>query len=95
MAREFDDTNHFALFPNDRMRNGKNDPSLSGFINIDGQEYWFKGWEYFNDDGSLKCVSGVIGEEREALVKEAPAPKRRPAAPPKTAPKAQAKRGRH
>jgi hypothetical protein len=78
MSKEFDNTNRFALFPNKNMREDKNDPDLSGFINIDGQDYWFKGWTSYNRDGSPKVISGVIGEEREAQEPKPVSTKKRP-----------------
>ena len=87
--RQYDDTNRFVLFPNSQMRHGHRDPDLSGFINIDGKEYWFKGWTSYNDDDTVKCINGTIGDEREIREKSAPAtkkaaPRRGPSAPSKS-----------
>ena len=65
MASDYDNTNRFALFPNDRMRHGHNDPDLKGYINIDDKEYWFQGWTSYNEDDTVKYINGSIGDERE------------------------------
>jgi hypothetical protein len=73
---QYDNTNHFALFPNDRMREDHQDPDIVGFINIDGVEHWISAWTYWNKDGSLRVVSGVVGDEREPYNAPAPSPAR-------------------
>jgi hypothetical protein len=75
--REYDETNRFALFPNDRMRDDRNDPDLKGFINIEGREYWFSAWSKYNRDGSLKVINGSIGDEREQQPQEREQPAHR------------------
>jgi hypothetical protein len=40
----YDNTNRGAIWPNDRMREGKEDPQFTGNINIEGVEYWLNGW---------------------------------------------------
>lgn len=79
MAKEYDNTNRFSLFPNDRMRHGHRDPDLKGYINIDGKEYWFNGWTSYNDDDTVKVISGSIGDKRE-MREEKPKPQRGPQA---------------
>lgn len=74
--KQYDNTNRFALFPNANMRDDKNDPDLQGFINIDGKEYWFKGWTTLDEDDQVKVISGVIGDEREMQHHNQPAAKK-------------------
>jgi hypothetical protein len=69
--KEYDNTNKFSLFPNDKMRVGHKDPDLSGYINIDGVDYWLKAWIYYNEgDDTIKVLSGLIGDERVPQEKE-------------------------
>ena len=42
---QHDNTNRGAVWPNDRMRDGKQDPDFTGSINVDGVEYWLNGWK--------------------------------------------------
>jgi len=42
---EYDNTNRGAVWPNDRMREGKKDPEFTGTLNVEGVEYWLKGWK--------------------------------------------------
>ena len=65
MTKQYDDTNRFSLFPSDRMRDDRDDPDLTGYINIDGKEYWFNAWTKRHHNGDIKVISGVIGEERQ------------------------------
>ena len=41
---EYDNTNRGAIWPNDRMREGKQDPQFTGSLNVDGVEYWVSAW---------------------------------------------------
>lgn len=40
----YDNTNRGAIWPNDRMREGKQDPQFTGSLNVEGREYWVKAW---------------------------------------------------
>lgn len=51
---DFDNTNTFALFRNDKEGNEKR-PDRTGYINIDGKEYWLSGWNRNNG-----VVSGTV-----------------------------------
>jgi len=42
---EYDNTNRGAIWPNDRMRDGKQDPQFTGTLNVDGAEYWVSAWK--------------------------------------------------
>jgi hypothetical protein len=48
----YDNTNSGMLAKNERMREGKNDPGYTGFVNIDGKEYWLKAWVKQGREGS-------------------------------------------
>ena len=60
---DFDNTNRGALFKNNRRRPDKNDPQMSGSINIEGVEYWISGWsvnaqgEYYTDKNGDRFLS--------------------------------------
>jgi len=42
---EYDNNNRGAIWPNDRMREGKQDPQFTGNLNVDGVEYWVSAWK--------------------------------------------------
>ena len=42
--KHFDNTNRGSLFSNKESKKLDTDPDYSGSINIDGTEYWLKGW---------------------------------------------------
>ena len=42
---EFDNTNRGSLWANDKMREGKKDPDLTGSLNVEGVEFWVSGWK--------------------------------------------------
>ena len=42
---EYDNTNRGAIWPNDRMRDGKKDPEFTGSLNVNGVEYWVSAWK--------------------------------------------------
>jgi len=42
---EYDNTNRGAIWPNDRMRDGKKDPEFTGSLNVDGVDYWVSAWK--------------------------------------------------
>jgi len=48
----YDNTNSGMLAKNERMREGKKDPEYTGFVNIDGKEYWLKAWVKKGREGS-------------------------------------------
>ena len=75
MAQQFDNTNTFALFKNDKGDNPKR-PDYRGTMNVDGKEYVVSGWlRTAKTDGS-KFISGTV----QIPQKKADAPK--PAAAP-------------
>jgi hypothetical protein len=73
----------FVLFPNDRKREGKQDPDYNGtFYGKDGKEFWFNGWIKANG-----VISGNVGKEKlpQGAAQRAgpPPPSRAPAGPPR------------
>lgn len=69
MAKEYDNTNGGALFPNDRKEK-ETHPDFRGNINVDGKEYWIKGWKKSSKSG-MKFVS--LSVTAKDAPKEAPA----------------------
>ena len=58
----YDNTNTFALFKNDSMRDGKKDANLTGTLNVEGKEYFINGWT--NEKNGKKYISGSINPKR-------------------------------
>lgn len=56
---QYDNTNTFSLFLNDRKREGKKDPDRTGTLNVDGIEYFLDAWIHKTQDGS-QFLSGKI-----------------------------------
>lgn len=56
---EYDNTNRFSLFRNDKRRNDK-DAEFTGSGNLDGVEFWINGWVKEKKDGSGKFFSGSL-----------------------------------
>ena len=44
MTQQYDKTNTFAIFINDRKEPGSKQPDRTGTVNIDGVEYFMDGW---------------------------------------------------
>lgn len=55
---EFDNTNKFVLFPNDKKGNEKA-PDLTGKINVDGKEFRLAAWTKTSPKVA-KFLSGVV-----------------------------------
>ena len=71
---EYDNTNRFVLFRNNKKREGKKDADFNGtFTDENGKEYWMNAWSTTPSNGGEKFLSGSI------RVKEA-----RSDAPPRT-----------
>lgn len=56
MSEKYDNTNTFYLGKNKR-KTKETHPGLSGFINIEGVEYWLSGWT--KEKNGEKYVSGT------------------------------------
>jgi hypothetical protein len=58
---EYDNTNRFTLFRNNRKRDGKKDADFNGtFTDQDGREYWMNAWSTTPKNGGEKFLSGSI-----------------------------------
>jgi len=42
---DYDNTNRGQIWPNDKMRDDKQDPEFTGTLNVEGVEYWVSGWK--------------------------------------------------
>ena len=67
MAQEYDNTNGGALFPNDRKEKDTH-PDFRGNINVDGNEYWIKGWKKISKSG-MKFLSVALNPKEESAPK--------------------------
>ena len=67
--KTYDNTNGGALFPIDRKEKEAH-PDFRGNINVDGKEYWIKGWKKSSKAG-MKFVS--LSVTAKDAPKEAPA----------------------
>ena len=73
---QYDNTNRFALFRNDRRENDKH-PEYTGTLNVDGVEYWISAWikegqrgKFFS--GSVKPKENNMAKVRDQLQGSAP-----------------------
>jgi hypothetical protein len=68
---DYDNTNRFALFKNDRKRDDK-DADYTGSVNIEGVEYWLNGW--IKEGAKGKFFSGTVkpkqGGQRQAPISQ-------------------------
>jgi uncharacterized protein (DUF736 family) len=62
---EYDNTNGGALFPNDKKEK-ETHPDFRGSINVEGTEYWIKGWKKIAKSG-MKFLSIAVNP-KEAQV---------------------------
>ena len=56
---EYDNTNRFTLFQNDKGGIDKR-PDYRGSVNIDGVEYKLSGWIKTKRDNSVKFLAGTV-----------------------------------
>ena len=75
---EYDDTNRFTLFKNDKQGNEAR-PDYTGSINVDGRELKLSAWIKKSNDGTKTFMSGAVQEPYNA---------QQPAQPAQTAPQA-------
>ena len=59
---DYDNTNRFVLFKNDKEGNEKR-PDYTGSIDVDGTEYWMSAW--IKDGKKGKFMSGQIELKEE------------------------------
>jgi hypothetical protein len=60
---DFDDTNRWVLFVNDKGDNEKR-PDYRGTINVNGEEFELSGWKRTSGKG-VKFLSGSVSEKQE------------------------------
>ena len=67
MAEKYDNTNGGALFPNDKKEK-ENHPDFRGNLDVDGKEFWIKGWKKTSKTG-MKFLSLSVTAKEEAQSK--------------------------
>jgi hypothetical protein len=75
----YDNNNTGMLAKNERMREGKKDPEYTGFVTVDGQEYWLKAWVREGKEGSRMEGKKFFSLALDPKDAPAPAPRERPA----------------
>ena len=63
MSKEYDNTNGGAIFPNDKKQKDSH-PDYRGNINVEGTEYWLKGWKKTSKTG-MKFLSLSLTKKEE------------------------------
>ena len=63
MAKEYDNTNGGALFPNDKKEK-ETHPDFRGTLNVEGKDFWIKGWKKEAKSG-MKFLSLSIQSKEE------------------------------
>jgi hypothetical protein len=64
--KTYDNRGRFAIFLNDKKREGKKDADMKGtYTDLDGIEYWMDAWRGKKADGSI-YYSGSIKPKGEA-----------------------------
>ena len=61
--KEYDNTNGGAIFPNDKKQKDSH-PDYRGNINVEGTEYWLKGWKKTSKTG-MKFLSLSLPKKEE------------------------------
>ena len=67
---EYDNTNSGAFFPNDRKEK-PNHPDYTGKINVEGKDYYLKGWKKTAKSG-INMLSLAVNPVDEARATSAP-----------------------
>ena len=70
MAEEYDDSNRFVLFKQDKGDN-PNRPDYTGNVNVEGKEYRLAAWIRESKNG-LKYLSGTVDKTIEQRLADAP-----------------------
>ncbi len=65
---EYDNTNTGAIFINNKKTTDKH-PDRSGSLNVEGKDYWIKGWINTNKDGEPYLKVSVSPKEQDAPAK--------------------------
>jgi uncharacterized protein (DUF736 family) len=66
--KQYDNTNGGAIFPNDRKEK-ETHPDFRGTINVEGTEYWLKGWKKTSKTGT-KFLSLALNPKEVEKPKE-------------------------
>ena len=61
----YDNTNGGALFPNDKKEK-ETHPDFRGSINVEGKEYWIKGWKKIAKSG-MKFLSVAVNPKEAQI----------------------------
>ena len=67
MTKEYDNTNGGALFPNDKKEK-ETHPDFRGNIDVEGKQYWIKGWKKTSKFG-MKFLSLALTAKEDAQPK--------------------------
>lgn len=70
MAEEYDDSNRFVLFKQDKGDN-PNRPDYTGNVNVEGKEYRLAAWIRESKNG-LKYLSGTVDKSIDQRLADAP-----------------------
>ena len=66
MAKKYDTTNTWNLFRvKDEDRKTESHPNYSGWINVDGKDYYLTGWIRQGKNSGLKFIGGDIKPKEE------------------------------
>ena len=72
MTKQYDNTNGGALFPNDKKQK-ESHPDYRGNINVEGTEYWIKGWKKTAKTGMrFLSLSLTKKEDTQPITEEDP-----------------------
>ena len=71
-VKHFDNTNCGSLFNNQAAKKSETDPDYSGSINIDGRDYWLKGWAKISKTKGTKFLSLSVRPKEQEAKKAAP-----------------------
>ena len=72
MTKQYDNTNGGALFPNDKKQK-ESHPDYRGNIDVDGTEYWIKGWKKTAKTGMrFLSLSLTKKEDTQPITEEDP-----------------------
>ncbi len=62
----YDNSNRFAIWPNDRKREGKQDADFTGELDVNGVKFWVNAWKRKPDAKTgAPSLSGTINRKEE------------------------------
>jgi len=73
--KQYDNKGRFAMFINDKKREGKKDADMKGtYTDLDGNEYWLDAWRGKKADGSVYYSGSIKPKgDKPAGARRAPA----------------------